>query len=56
MSEFPLDPLQSKTLLGAENFKCTEDIVIILSMLDVENSIFYRPKDKKEIVDNIRRG
>lgn len=47
MVEFPLDPALSKLLIESENYNCSLEICIIVSMLSVQN-IFYRPKDKKE--------
>ncbi len=46
MAEFPLEPMHSKALLASEKYKCSDDIITILSMLTVGNSIFYRPKDR----------
>lgn len=54
MAEFPLEPMQSKTLLASEKYKCTEEILSICAMLSVNNSIFYRPKDKAVHADNAR--
>ncbi|KAG1698522.1 Pre-mRNA-splicing factor ATP-dependent RNA helicase DHX16 [Nymphon striatum] len=46
MAEFPVDPMMSKMIIEAEKYKCTEEILSISAMLSVNNSIFYRPKDK----------
>lgn len=46
MAEFPLEPMHSKALLASEKYKCSDDVITILSMLTVGNSIFYRPKDR----------
>jgi pre-mRNA-splicing factor ATP-dependent RNA helicase DHX16 len=46
MAEFPLEPMHSKTLLASEKYKCSEDIITIISMLTIGNSVFYRPKDR----------
>lgn len=35
-----------QTLLASEKYKCSEDIITIISMLTVGNSVFYRPKDR----------
>ena len=46
MAEFPVDPMLSKMILASEKYKCSEEILTITAMLSVNNSIFYRPKDK----------
>ena len=35
-------------------YKCSEEVVTIAAMLSVNNSIFYRPKDKVVHADNAR--
>ena len=53
MVEFPLDPPLSKMLLEAERYRCTADILTIVSMLSVP-SVFYRPKDRESEADSSR--
>ncbi|XP_954145.1 DEAD-box family helicase, putative [Theileria annulata] len=52
MSELPLDPMYSKSLLFSIQHKCHEDIIIILSMLIQSNNIFYIPKDRRIHAEN----
>mmetsp|Transcript_9253 Transcript_9253/g.15203 ORF Transcript_9253/g.15203 Transcript_9253/m.15203 type:complete len:1053 (-) Transcript_9253:255-3413(-) len=60
MAEFPLDPMMSKMLVASDKFGCSEEIITICAMLSVNNSIFYRPKDKAMYADaartNFNRG
>ncbi|KAJ3086874.1 hypothetical protein HK102_012296 [Quaeritorhiza haematococci] len=56
MAEFPVDPMLSKTLIAAEKYGCTDEIVSICSMLTVNNAIFYRPKDKALHADQARKN
>ncbi|KAF9927073.1 Cyclin-dependent kinase catalytic subunit, partial [Modicella reniformis] len=56
MAEFPGDPMMAKTLIMAEKYQCTEEIVSIVAMLSVQNAIFYRPKDKKLHADKARQN
>ena len=35
MAEFPLDPMLSKTILASETYKCSAEILTIVSMLSV---------------------
>ncbi|EMP27868.1 Putative pre-mRNA-splicing factor ATP-dependent RNA helicase DHX16 [Chelonia mydas] len=54
MAELPVDPMLSKMILASEQYKCSEQILSIAAMLSVNNSIFYRPKDKVVHADNAR--
>ncbi|CAF4952546.1 unnamed protein product [Rotaria sp. Silwood1] len=56
MAEFPLDPMLSKTILASETYKCSAEILTIVSMLSVNNSIFFRPKDKTLLADTARQA
>lgn len=55
MAEFPLDPMMSRALLAAEKYGCGEELLTICSMLSVNSSIFYRPKDKAVFADTARK-
>ncbi|KAI3955581.1 hypothetical protein MKX01_034903, partial [Papaver californicum] len=54
MAEFPLDPMLSKMIIASEKYRCSEEIITIAAMLDVGNSIFYRPKNKQVLSDNAK--
>ncbi|KAK6469605.1 pre-mRNA-splicing factor ATP-dependent RNA helicase DHX16-like [Huso huso] len=54
MAELPVDPMLSKMVLASEQYRCSEEILTIAAMLSVNNSIFYRPKDKVVHADNAR--
>jgi pre-mRNA-splicing factor ATP-dependent RNA helicase DHX16 len=56
MAEFPVDPMLSKMILASEKYKCSEEIITITAMLSVNNSIFYRPKDKILLADTARQN
>lgn len=51
MAEFPMNPMMSKAILASEKYRCTEEVLTIVSMLSESGSIFYRPKDKKMHAD-----
>lgn len=53
MVEFPLDPPLSKMLLESEKYRCTSELLTIVSMLSVP-SVFYRPKDRETDADSSR--
>lgn len=52
MSEFPLDPPLSKMLMTSVDLECSEEVLIIVSMMSVP-SIFYRPKGREEEADQV---
>ncbi|RKP24572.1 P-loop containing nucleoside triphosphate hydrolase protein [Syncephalis pseudoplumigaleata] len=56
MAEFPMDPMLAKMIVASEQYRCSEEIASICGMLSVQNSIFYRPKDKKLFADQARRN
>lgn len=53
MAEFPLDPPMSKVLLASVDFGCSDEMITIMSMLQVQN-VFYRPRDKQAQSDQRR--
>lgn len=54
MAELPLDPMMAKALLASEEHRCSEEVTIVCAMLSVNNTIFYRPKEKKVVADAAR--
>ena len=56
MAEFPLDPMMAKTLIISEKYKCTNEILTVVSMLSIGSSVFYRPKDKAVHADNAKQN
>lgn len=54
MSELPIEPSESKTLLTAVDLKCAPTVLTVVSMLSVPN-IFYRTREKQEEADRMRR-
>lgn len=54
MAEFPCDPMLSKMILASEKYGCTEEVLTVCAMLDVNNSVFYRPKDRAIHADTAR--
>jgi HrpA-like RNA helicase len=49
MARLRLDPMYSKALIVSSEFKCLEEMLIVVSMLSVE-SIFFCPREKLEEV------
>uniref|UniRef100_A0A7S1TH29 RNA helicase n=1 Tax=Compsopogon caeruleus TaxID=31354 RepID=A0A7S1TH29_9RHOD len=54
MAELPLDPMMAKCIVQSEKYDCSEQISTICAMLSVNNSVFYRPKDKAVMADAAR--
>lgn len=46
MAEFPLEPKMSKSIIISETYGCSEEILTIMSMLSVNGSIFFKPKEQ----------
>ncbi|KAG9508555.1 Pre-mRNA-splicing factor ATP-dependent RNA helicase DHX16, partial [Fragariocoptes setiger] len=56
MADFPIDPMMSKALIASEKYKCSQDVLTIISMLNINGAIFYRPKDKAKYADEARKS
>ena len=50
MSEFPMEPSMAKMLIQSVEYKCSAEMLTIVSMLSVP-SVFYRPKEKQGQAD-----
>lgn len=53
MTAFPMDPSLAKTIIIAQDYGCTDEMMTIVSMLSVPN-VFYRPKERQEESDAAR--
>ncbi|KAG6850177.1 hypothetical protein H0H93_016857 [Arthromyces matolae] len=53
MSEFPMEPSMAKMLIASVEYKCSVEMLTIVSMLSVP-SVFYRPKERMEEADAAR--
>ena len=53
MSEFPMDPSMAKMLIASVDYRCSAEMLTIVSMLSVP-CVFYRPKERMEEVDAAR--
>lgn len=53
MAEFPLHPTYSKALLNAENFNCTQEMLSIIALLQVQN-VFTTPSGRKQQADKAK--
>jgi ATP-dependent RNA helicase DDX35 len=53
MAEFPLHPTHSKALLSGENFGCTQEMLSIIALLQVQN-VFTTPSGRKKEADKAK--
>jgi pre-mRNA-splicing factor ATP-dependent RNA helicase DHX38/PRP16 len=53
MSDFPMEPSLSKMLIVSVDYKCSAEMLTIVSMLSVP-SVFYRPRERQEEADAAR--
>ena len=53
MSDFPMEPSLAKMLITAAEYRCSSEMLTIVSMLSVP-SVFYRPKERQEESDAAR--
>ena len=53
MSDFPMEPSLAKMLIVATQYKCSSEMLTIVSMLSVP-SVFYRPPQRAEESDAAR--
>ncbi|KAK8154823.1 putative mRNA splicing factor RNA helicase [Phyllosticta citrichinensis] len=54
MAEFPVDPMVSAAILKADQLKCVEEVLSIVSMLGESAALFIRPKQQKIHADSAR--
>eukprot|EP00818_Percolomonas_sp_WS_P010935 CAMPEP_0117435522 /NCGR_PEP_ID=MMETSP0759-20121206/526_1 /TAXON_ID=63605 /ORGANISM="Percolomonas cosmopolitus, Strain WS" /LENGTH=514 /DNA_ID=CAMNT_0005227075 /DNA_START=1586 /DNA_END=3130 /DNA_ORIENTATION=- len=47
MSEFPLDPRLSRTLIASEKLGCSDEVATICAMISSSNALFYSPSKKE---------
>jgi pre-mRNA-splicing factor ATP-dependent RNA helicase DHX15/PRP43 len=55
MAEFPLEPHLSKMLLLSPQYKCYNEMLIIVAILSSSSSIFFRPKECAKIADECKK-
>lgn len=50
MADFPMEPSLAKVLITAVDYKCSDEMLSIVAMLNLPN-VFYRPKEKQSQAD-----
>ncbi|KAK3318165.1 ATP-dependent RNA helicase DHX8 [Apodospora peruviana] len=51
MADFPMDPSLAKVLIASVDKGCSDEMVSIVAMLNLPNTVFYRPKEKQNQAD-----
>lgn len=54
MAYFAVEPMLSKTLIKSFEFGCSYEVIEVIAMLTVPD-IFYRPREKRELADKMKR-
>lgn len=54
MSDFPIDPMFTKTLITGNELGVFEHVLSVVSILGESSTLFYRPKDKKDQADKAK--
>ena len=47
LSHFPLEPSFAKAIVSAQEYRCTHEVLTVVSMLSVD-SVLYTPSNKRE--------
>lgn len=50
MADFPMEPSLAKVLIAAVDYKCSDEMLSLVAMLNLPN-VFYRPKEKQSQAD-----
>ena len=51
IAAIPVEPKHAKCLVAAKKFGCTSEIATIVSLLDQQGSVLYRPKEQAQLAD-----
>ena len=56
MSQLPMEPMMAKAIIAGDKYKCLAEIVTIVAMLGVGNTVFFSPKDKEKHAEQARKS
>ena len=56
MSQLPMEPMMAKAIIAGDKYKCLAEIVTIVAMLGVGNTVFFTPKDKEKQAELARKS
>ena len=51
ISTIPVEPKHAKCLVTSKKFGCTSEIATIVSLLDQQGAVLYRPKNQEKLAD-----
>lgn len=53
LAHFPLEPIFAKAIISAQEYRCTHEVLTVVSMLSVD-SVLYTPSNKREEALTVR--
>jgi pre-mRNA-splicing factor ATP-dependent RNA helicase DHX16 len=56
MSQLPMEPMMAKSLIAGDKYGCLAEMITIVAMLGVGNTIFFSPKDKEKSAEQSRKS
>ena len=56
MSQLPMEPMMAKAIIAGDKYKCLAEIITIVAMLGVGNTVFFSPKDKEKHAEQARKS
>ena len=56
MSQLPMEPMMAKAIIAGDKYRCMDELVTIVSMLGVGNTVFFSPKDKQQQAEQARKA
>jgi pre-mRNA-splicing factor ATP-dependent RNA helicase DHX16 len=56
MSQLPTEPMMAKAIIAGDKYKCLAEMITIVAMLGVGNTVFFAPKDKEKHAEQVRKS
>lgn len=56
MSQLPMEPMMAKAIIAGDKYQCMEEVITIVAMLGVGNSVFFTPKEKVQQAQHARKS
>ncbi|KAJ7601042.1 P-loop containing nucleoside triphosphate hydrolase protein [Mycena floridula] len=55
MASFPLEPIYSRVVIASKDYKCTSEVITIISVLSASSKLYFDNSDDRETVSESRR-
>ena len=56
MSQLPMEPMMAKAIIAGSKYGCLAELITIVAMLGVGNTVFFAPKDKEKQAEQARKS